>query len=311
MSDPLLFCESARVASDGRVLCDDLTLTLRTERAALVGDWSALFELLGGHGRLCAGRITVAGREPKSSARQGRLGVARFDPELVPRWRLVDYLVESGRLSGLRKGDAQRTATDVLRRLGLELFGATRLDRLARVQRRALLIAHSVLTDPDVVALEAPLYRLDEPGRTWLGGVMSRALEGRRWLVSFPELPEAGAEGQAFCQATSAFVLSAGSVVAEGAPADVLAQARSYVVRVARDADRLTAALTEAGLVVTPSRAVDQPLDLAAFAPATFTVALALDRPAAAQIERIVQAADELQVPILELRPLTMGLVAP
>jgi len=304
VSDPLLRCESARIALDGRVLCDDLTLTLQAERAALVGDGSALFELLGGQGRLSAGQVTVAGSDPKAAAREGKLGVARFDPELVPRWRFVDYLRESGRLAGLSRSDARRAAAAVLRRLGLELLGAKPLGRLARAERRSLLIAHSVLTNPDVVALEAPLYRLDEPGRVWLGGVMSRALEGRRWLVSFPELPEAGAEGQAFGQAAHAVVLSAGSVVAQGAPADVLAHARDYLVRVARDADRLTAALTEAGLVVTISTAAEKSLDLSSLPSATFTVALSRNHPAAPQIERILQAADELQVPVLELRPL-------
>jgi ABC-type Na+ transport system ATPase subunit NatA len=311
VSDPLLFCASARIALDGHVLCDDLTLTLQAERGALVGDWSALFELLGGHGRLCAGQVTVAGREPKLAARHGELGIARYDPELVSRWRFVDYLTESGRLTGLSKRDAQRAAVDVQRSLGLELLSAKPLERLASVERRALLIAHSVLTNPAVVALEAPLYRVAEPGRAWLGEVMTRALTGRRWIVSFPELPEAGTEGQAFCQATGAVVLSAGCVVAQGAPADVLAQARSYIVRVARDADRLTAALTEAGLVVTTSAVAERSLELAALPATTFTVALSQDLPSAPQIELILQAADELEVPVLELRPLGMGALSP
>jgi ABC-type multidrug transport system ATPase subunit len=307
VSHPLLSCESARIALGGRVLCDGLTLTLHAEHAALVGDASALFELLGGQARLAVGRVTIAGSDPKAMAREGKLGIARFEPELVPRWRFADYLRESGRLAGLTKSDAQRAAADVLGQLGLESLGAKPLDRLARAERRSLLIAHAVLTHPAVIALEAPLYRLDEPGRAWLGAVMSRALEGRCSLVSFPELPEAGAEAQAFCLASHAVVLSAGSVVAEGTPTDVLAQARDYLVRVARDADRLAAALAGAGWVVTMSTAAETSLDLVRLPSTTFTVALSHDHPAAPQIERILQAADELQVPILELRPLGLG----
>lgn len=310
MNEPLLLCESARIALGGHVLCDELTLTLDAERVALIGDWTPLFELLGGPARLCAGQVRIAGSEPKKAAREGILGVARLDPELVPRWRFVDYLVQSGRLAGMSKADAQRASEDVLRQLGLHMLRTKPLERLARVERRVLVIAHAVLTDPAVVALEAPLCRLDEPARAWLGAVMHRALQGRRWLMSFPALPEPGAEGEALHQATWAVMVSGASVVAEGSPARVLALARRYLVRVGRDADRLNRALTEAGLSVTMSSLAERPLDIQAALCTTFTVDFAADRPAQAQIDRILQAACELEVPVLELRPLGRGATA-
>lgn len=298
---PLLSFEAARIADGGRVLLDGFDCEIAEGPAALIGDWAPLFGLLSGEARLACGHAQLSGEDPTVAVRAGHAGISRSDTRLPPRWKVTDYLLQSARLLGMGRSEAQRESRDALEVLGLGSLAKKALGALAPVERRAFLVAHATLGRPPVLALESPLASLSEPAREWLGEVLRRAVDARTWLVSFPSSPDAGAERELCGRAKTAVVLCLGKVVAIGPPEDVLGPGRRYLLRVGGDPDAFVELMRQARLEVRP---VGVPRAPRVSGISTFTLDLPSEVALEEELGRLIEAAAAHEIPLFHLAPL-------
>lgn len=183
-----LAADAARIDVVGQPLISRLTLSTSAERVALLGDWSALFLLLSGDAKLAAGSLQVAGASVPGAVEQGQVGLMRLDPLLPPTWSVEQLLAASAELCGTPRKAAAKVAFQKLEQLGLAPLAARRLAHLERSERRAVLIAHAAITEPQLMCLELPLAGLDTHGEAAVQAVIERASAGRRLLVAFGDV---------------------------------------------------------------------------------------------------------------------------
>lgn len=213
MSDvPTLLAKAARIDLFGQPLLSRLDVESHAERLALLGDWSALFRLLSGEAQLAHGSLEVAGVEVPLGVERGQVGLMRLDPLLPATWSAEQLLTSSAELAGNPQKIAAKLAFQTLERLGLLELASRRLAHLPPAERRALLIAHAVLTDPRVLCLEEPLAGLDTHAEQTLLAVIDRAAAGRCLLVSLAD-PEQTAATRRLVQSCERLGLAAGVVV--------------------------------------------------------------------------------------------------
>lgn len=184
MSDATLEAKAARIDLLGQPLLARLEVKSEAERIALLGDWSALFLLLSGEAELAAGTLRIAGVPVPLGVEQGTVGLMRLDPLLPGTWSAEQFLASSAELSGTPSQGARKLAFQTLERLGLMELAARRLAHLQPAERRALLVAHALLSDPPVLCLEDPLAGLDTHAEQAVLAVLERACQGRRFLIA-------------------------------------------------------------------------------------------------------------------------------
>lgn len=218
MSDArTLEAKAARIDLLGQPLLARLDVASNAERLALIGDWSALFRLLSGEAELAQGSLELAGHAVPLGVERGVIGLMRLDPLLPPTWSAEQLLSSSAELSGLPTKIATRSAFQTLERLGLLELASRRLAHLPPAERRALLVAHAVLTDPLVLCLEEPLAGLDTHAEHALMAVIERACAGRRLVVAVAD-PEQTASTRRLVQSCGERLgLAAGVAVPLGA----------------------------------------------------------------------------------------------
>jgi ABC-type Na+ transport system ATPase subunit NatA len=214
VSSATLLAVGARIDLASRPLVARLDVESHAPHVALLGDWSALFRLLSGEAELASGSIAMAGVPVPLGVQQGTIGVMRLDPLLPPAWSAEHLLTSSAELAGMPKKSAERAAFKTLDLLGLLALSGKRLGHLQVAERRALLVAHALLTDPHVLCLEQPLAGLDTPAEQLLIAVVARAAQGRCVILALDAATSTGdRELAANCE--ERLRLSAGVVVSE------------------------------------------------------------------------------------------------
>ncbi|MBN2192657.1 MAG: hypothetical protein JW751_07550 [Polyangiaceae bacterium] len=173
------------VPGDGPI-AEDLGCVAAGPRVGLLGHWEPLFRVLTGEARVLAGRAEIAGVDAEQAVALGVVGVARCAVPLPSGWRGLDYVCESARLAGLGRA-AETAAKSTLARLGLERVQHCTIRGLSPVERRALLLAHAVVNDPPVLAVEDPLDDLEPGPATALRSVLEQASLGRHLVLSTRE----------------------------------------------------------------------------------------------------------------------------
>jgi ABC-type multidrug transport system ATPase subunit len=304
-SSPLLVCENARIDRGGAPAFDGLTLTADCERLALIGDWSAVFELLASRAELVSGKVTVGGRPAERAVLEQAVGLALADPPLPESLTALGYLEHSARLMGTRRRAAKAAAGEALERLGVQSLAGQRLSDLPRAHRRVVLLAHATLGAPPAIALEAPLADLDERSAAWVQEILWRAASDRRLLVSARHVPALGPERELLDRMDEVVLLESKTVVAQGAPAKLLLPTRRYRVTASRHAGALAARLSERNIAVHVSRDNGS---VEALAPGVALSAraarLIVELPDGTPPGVVLDASLEADAPVLELVPL-------
>ncbi|MDF3066728.1 MAG: transporter ATP-binding protein [Polyangiaceae bacterium] len=251
MSDhPTLEAQGARIDLLGQPLLAQLSLHGRAERLALLGDWSALFRLFAGEAELSAGSLNVAGEPVPRGVEQGKVGVMRLDPQLPVAWSAEQLLATSAELCGLPAKSAGRNAFQVLERLGLAELAPRRIAHLQLAERRALLVAHAVLTDPLALCLEEPLAALDTHGELAVMAVIERASAGRRLLVAVGDPGATAATRRLVQSCGERFGLAAGVAVPLSAETSALARVTATICK---NHQAFAAALAARGIAAHPT----------------------------------------------------------
>jgi ABC-type Na+ transport system ATPase subunit NatA len=246
LSDELLLeADAARIDVSGQALLSELSARSSASRLALLGDWSGLFRLLAGEAELTSGVLRIGGAAVPDAVRRGSVGLMRLDPLLPASWRAERFLTSSAELAGWTKKAARRASSATLERLGLTSLASQRLNHLRLAERRALLLAHALLTEPRVVCLEQPLRGLDSSAEHWLLTVLERAPADCRLIIAIAE-PELSAGGRQLSQSCGERLrLIAGAVVTE--PAEAAAR-RRVTATVCRNHQAFANALRKRGL---------------------------------------------------------------
>jgi len=209
-------------------------LSLRSDawRIGLVGDWSALFQLLSGNREACSGSARVLGCELERAIAQGVLGFAACNAPLPGSFTVSEYLRHAARLSHGSPSRAVHDAQRALDRYGLAELAKRKLSDLVLYQRRALGIALSTLTAPAVVCLEAPLHDLDAPSADYVARLCAEAAVHGRVLLSTPVPRSPSAERSLLDGCDEVIVHRRGELVAKGAPSSVFAPGTRYLLAV-------------------------------------------------------------------------------
>ncbi len=184
----LLKCQGLCIERALDLVVEGLDIEVDAVRLALVGDFTPIFSVLTGAARVVSGVFEVEGRAGHSAVRDGDLGLVLADDWTHPRWTVLDALDRSARLAGLPKRAARSRADAVLERLELSGLAERRLTGLASAELRGVELAQAILTDPEVIAAQAPFRGLGVAARDWLWALFERAAQGRKLIVSFDGL---------------------------------------------------------------------------------------------------------------------------
>ncbi len=126
--------------------------------------------------------------------------------------------VEFGlKMRGMDKNDRRHRAEDWLERLGLEGYGARRIDQLSGGQRQRVALARSLVTEPEMLLLDEPLSALDAHLVIRMQGVLTRLQ--RELGITFVYVTHS--QSEAFAMADRVVIMGDGEIEQIGAPKDV------------------------------------------------------------------------------------------
>ncbi len=223
---------------------DGLTLTTTGERVLVLGAPAALFEAAAGLRQPSRGEIRVEGMAPIDAVRARIAAGAALDPPMPPTWTPRRYVEWSARLAGHGRAEARELAAEAIARTKLEPVADARLRLAALATRRATVIAAALATGATTLLLEDPLPGLPAETAPAFARVLARACSDRRTAFFAGRVP---LESPIALDADEAIVLCGSSVAAQGAPAEIAADERSFSLRIVGDVGAFARAVAERG----------------------------------------------------------------
>jgi osmoprotectant transport system ATP-binding protein len=212
------------------------------EFVALVGGSGSgkttLLKTINGLNRPDAGRVTVAGEdvgavEPHLLRR--RIGYVFQEVGLFPHLTVGENIAVTPKLLGWDRG---RIAERVATLLDLVALPQEMADRppaaLSGGQRQRVGVARALAAEPRLMLMDEPFGALDPVTRDALGADY-RALHGRLGLTTVMVTHDMA---EAVLLADRVVVLSGGRILADGGPAELLANARDAEVRALLEAPK-------------------------------------------------------------------------
>jgi len=213
---------------------------------------STAMRILTGQAHADAGSIEVLGyRLPaESKLARARMGVCPQESNLDVDLRVRDVLSVFARLYRVPTCDRAAAVERALALAGLESRALDRAVTLSGGMQRRLLIGRALIHKPDLVLLDEPTVGLDPQVRQELWSlILALRDEGATVLMSTHYIEEAER------LADRVAIVSAGRVVAEGLPADLVrAHAGREVVDVRGSASELAALQRQAQAAGLPTR---------------------------------------------------------
>jgi len=209
----------------------DLTIRGSGQIVGLLGPNGAgkttLVEILEGLRPATSGTVTVMGLDPTQAggALRARLGVQLQTTAFMPELTVVETLKLYGALyspSPRLRGTSPQSLSpaEALVRVDLQEKAKALVRTLSGGQKQRLALAMAMLHDPDLYILDEPTSGLDPIARRQIHDIL-RALKqaGKTILISSHYLDEIEA------LADRVVILSAGEIVADGTPLELLARA--------------------------------------------------------------------------------------
>jgi ABC-2 type transport system ATP-binding protein len=170
-------------------------------------------EILEGYRPRSAGRVEVLGVDPGSPTREWRerIGIVlqqcRMRPELTVRETLVLY-------AGYYR--ESRSVSETIEQVGLSEKAEARAGSLSGGQQRRLDVGLALIGDPDLLFLDEPTTGFDPSARRQFWGVIGGLRElGKTVFLTTHYMEEA----QRLSDRVA--IIAAGTIVAEGTPADL------------------------------------------------------------------------------------------
>jgi lipooligosaccharide transport system ATP-binding protein len=185
------------------------------------------------------GDLKVLGMDPKTDARaiKARLGVVPQEDNLDPDFTVRENLTIFARFFGISPKDAGPRADQLLEFMKLTDKANGRVDELSGGMKRRLVVARSLIANPDVLLLDEPTTGLDPQARHSLWETI-RALrrEGKTILLTTHYMDEA----EMLCD--ELVVVDQGKILEQGNPKELITKhcGKEALELVARDGDTAT-----------------------------------------------------------------------
>lgn len=245
MSGPLLACEDLRVDVEGLPATDGLSFATRGERVLVLGGPRALFLAAAGLLPATRGFVRVRGAMPSDAVKARTIAACPHEPPLPPFYTVLEYVTWSARLAGLSKADARARAFEALGRVMIGREANVKLGRTLPHVRRAAVLAAALATGAEAILLEDPLAGLPDDTALPYARLVVSALEGRSFVVFAARAPITSPLTQA---ADEAVVVTATTLEAQGAPAELAAAVHRFRARVQGPVEELVRRLQERGV---------------------------------------------------------------
>lgn len=184
---------------------------------------TTILRMLYGLARLTAGDLTVFGYSVREQMREikRRIGVVPQETNLDVDLSVLQNLVVYARYFDIPPNTARERSDELLTRFHLQEKANSELDSLSGGMKRRLLIARSLINQPDLLILDEPTTGLDTQSRhlVWSHLEMQRA-RGLTILLTTQHMGEA----ETLCNRI--LVIDSGKIIAEGTPQSLVSEYR-------------------------------------------------------------------------------------
>lgn len=182
---------------------------------------STTMRMIGAVSTRTSGDLSILGMDPNAHGPEIRsqLGVVPQQDNLDTELRVRDNLIVYGRYFGISNRDAGKKADELLEFAQLTDRAKSKVEDLSGGMKRRLTIARSLMNEPRILLLDEPTTGLDPQARHVLWDRLFRLKEQGTTLVLTTHYMD---EAEQLCDRL--VVVDKGTIMAEGAPADLIRQ---------------------------------------------------------------------------------------
>ena len=169
----------------------------------------------------------------------GRIGYMAQRFSMYPDLSIAENLDFFARVRGVPRGPRRERAAELLDRMGLAAFAGRQARNLSGGMKQKLMLASTLMHDPDLLLLDEPTTGVDPVSRREFWEILARVhAEGRTVVVSTPYMDEAS-------RCSQIGFMSQGRITHTGTPAELSAAVPGTLLEV-------TAADSRAALAALP-----------------------------------------------------------
>lgn len=204
---------------------------------------STIMRMIYGLTKVEQGELRVLGEQIQltSPKIKRHLGVVPQDDNLDPDLTVVDNLISYGQYYGMTKAESESRSRALLDFMGLVEKTDAEVEGLSGGLKRRLVIARALINQPQIVILDEPTTGLDPAARRLVWQKLRLLKSQGVTLVLTTHYMEEAAQ---LCDRL--VIMNEGHVLAEGSPAELVAQhVLPYVIEVHLGSEALPPNLTE------------------------------------------------------------------
>jgi lipooligosaccharide transport system ATP-binding protein len=167
-----------------------------------------------------SGTVTVFGMNVSAgpSAIKSRLGIMPQEENLDPDLSVTENLVVYARYFDIRKKDSLRTVRDLLEFVELQDKADAKIDQLSGGMKHRLLLARSLVNDPEILILDEPTTGLDPHSRRAVWEKLNQLKFQNTTLLLTTHYME---EAEKLCDRVA--IMDSGKIVTIDSPANLMA----------------------------------------------------------------------------------------
>ncbi len=167
------------------------------------------------------GKVTVFGTDVTSgpSEIKSRIGVMPQDNNLDPDLSVIENLIVYARYFNIRKSDALRLGRVLLEFVELQDKTDAKIDELSGGMKHRLLLARSLVNNPEILILDEPTTGLDPHSRRAVWDKLNRLKKQNTTLLLTTHYME---EAEKLCDRVA--IMDSGKIVTINSPADLMKQ---------------------------------------------------------------------------------------
>ena len=168
-----------------------------------------------------AGKVTVFGMDVTEhpSEIKSRLGVMPQDNNLDPDLSVFENLIVYARYFDIRKKDAVRLARSLLEFVGLQDKAGVKIEQLSGGMKHRLLLARSLINNPELLILDEPTTGLDPHSRRTVWDKLNHLKFQNTTLLLTTHYME---EAEKLCDRVA--IMDSGRIVAVDTPSNLMAK---------------------------------------------------------------------------------------
>ena len=129
-----------------------------------------------------SGGVYFNGR--KFDPKKHRIGYLPEERGLYPKKKVMEQLIYLARLRGLEKKEAKDNSLYWLDRLGVEQYKDKNLETLSKGNQQKVQLAHTFLSNPDIIILDEPFSGLDPVNSLILKDIILEIIDNKLLIFS-------------------------------------------------------------------------------------------------------------------------------